>query len=81
MVEGPLAEDPDEAVRALTEATRGFDAVGMRVDAARARIDLARAMARHGEDAGPVLHEARALLEDCRAAAFVAELEEALALR
>jgi class 3 adenylate cyclase/tetratricopeptide (TPR) repeat protein len=79
VVEGLLAEDPAEAVRALAEAVGGFDAVGMRVDAARARIDLARAMARRGEDPRSVLDEARTLLADCGAAAFTSELEEALA--
>lgn len=78
VVEGLLAPDPDEASALLGEAVEAFDAIGMRVDAARARVDLARAEARGGRDPRPILEEARRVLEDCEAGAFLHEVEEAL---
>ena len=74
LVEGLLEPDPAEARRLLEEGVAGLEALGLRIDAARAMVDLGRAMARLGEDPGPVLQRAREVLTECDAHAFLFEV-------
>ena len=76
LVEGLLEPDPAEARRLLEEGVAGLEALGLRIDAARAMVDLGRAMARLGEDPGPVLQRAREVLTECDAHAFLFEVED-----
>ncbi len=79
LVEGLLAPEPTEARRLLEEGVAALEELGLRIDAARAMVDLGRAMARIGEDPGPVLERAREVLTDCDARAFLFEVEDGLA--
>ncbi|HEX6329712.1 MAG TPA: AAA family ATPase, partial [Actinomycetota bacterium] len=58
LVEGLLADDPDEARRLLAEGIEMLEGLGLRIDAARAMVDLGDAMARLGEDSRETLHRA-----------------------
>jgi class 3 adenylate cyclase/tetratricopeptide (TPR) repeat protein len=78
IVEGLLSPDPAEARRLLAEGVTTLERLGLRIDAARAMIDLGRAMARLGEDPGPMLEHAREILLECDARAFLFEVEDAI---
>ncbi|MEA2521830.1 MAG: hypothetical protein QOI81_1476 [Actinomycetota bacterium] len=75
MVEGIFASDSAEARRLLAEGVVAFDELSLPIDAARARVDLARAMATLGEDPRETLEEARRILTECDARAFLFEVD------
>jgi tetratricopeptide (TPR) repeat protein len=79
IVEGLLASDPSDARQLLAEGTTALERLGLPIDAARAMVDLGRAMARLGEDPGPVLERAREILVECDARAFLFEVDDAIA--
>jgi class 3 adenylate cyclase/tetratricopeptide (TPR) repeat protein len=79
VVEGILARDPEEAKRLLAEGVAALDELRCPIEAARARVDLARAMAAVGEDPREVLEQARRVLLECDARAYLFEVDDALA--
>ena len=79
LVEGLLAPDPSDARRLLADGTAELERLGLPIDTARAMVDLGRAMARLGEDPGPVLERAREILVECDARAFLFEVDDAIA--
>jgi class 3 adenylate cyclase/tetratricopeptide (TPR) repeat protein len=76
---GLLAEDPDEALRCLRDATDRFEALGTRIDLARGLLDLGRAERHAGTDPSPSFMRARELLIACDAQLYVAEADASLA--
>ena len=73
--EGLLANDPSEAVRALSSAREGLAALGARVDEARVMLDLGRAERAAGADPTPTFEEARNLLLECDARRYLPEAD------
>jgi class 3 adenylate cyclase/tetratricopeptide (TPR) repeat protein len=79
VVHGLLADEPDEAVRRLRDATDRMEALGTRIDLALALLDLGRAERRVGADSRPTFTRAREVLVACDAQLYIravdAELE------
>ncbi|MFN2389650.1 MAG: AAA family ATPase [Actinomycetota bacterium] len=75
--EGLVEPDPTARVRRLEDAASLMEGLGWCANRARCLIDLAAARRPAGQDPGPDLERARAILERCGAHVFLRELAAA----
>ncbi len=78
-IDGLLSDDPHEAVRLLRQSIERMDGLGVRMERGRTLVDLAQAESRAGIDPRPTFDEARRVLTDCGAFAWLPTLDAAQA--
>jgi class 3 adenylate cyclase/tetratricopeptide (TPR) repeat protein len=77
VVEGIVSDDPQGAVAFLRDGVERLHDLGVRWERGRALIDLARGEFRVGEDPAGSLAEARRVLTECGAIAYLTDVDAA----